>query len=155
VLASEPTNQGSQLAQDGFSNLQLIASSFNADVGYINTTYTAGGVAIKWSAGNSTTSVWGTGTQDVGGSTDLYGQGPDQAGVALGQTVSLFGITGNGGTGQLQTYYHGDNLSLSSTGTLTISSASAPPPPVPLPAAVWLFGSGLLGLLGVGRRRAA
>lgn len=25
--------------------------------------------------------------------------------------------------------------------------------PVPLPAAVWLFGSGLLGLLGIGRRR--
>ena len=27
--------------------------------------------------------------------------------------------------------------------------------PVPLPAAVWLFGSGLLGLIGVARRRAA
>jgi hypothetical protein len=24
---------------------------------------------------------------------------------------------------------------------------------VPLPAAVWLFGSGLLGLIGVGRKR--
>ncbi|TKB92070.1 MAG: VPLPA-CTERM sorting domain-containing protein, partial [Nitrospira sp.] len=31
-------------------------------------------------------------------------------------------------------------------GTLTIT-------PVPLPAAVWLFGSGLAGLLGVMRRR--
>jgi hypothetical protein len=29
----------------------------------------------------------------------------------------------------------------------------APPPPVPVPAAVWLFGSGLLGLVGVARRR--
>jgi hypothetical protein len=27
------------------------------------------------------------------------------------------------------------------------------PNPVPLPAAVWLLGSGLLGLIGVGRRR--
>ena len=26
-------------------------------------------------------------------------------------------------------------------------------PPVPLPAAVWLLGSGLLGLIGIGRRR--
>jgi hypothetical protein len=29
----------------------------------------------------------------------------------------------------------------------------APPPTVPVPAAVWLFGSGLLGLVGVARRR--
>ena len=29
----------------------------------------------------------------------------------------------------------------------------APPPEVPVPAAVWLFGSGLLGLVGVARRR--
>jgi hypothetical protein len=28
-----------------------------------------------------------------------------------------------------------------------------PPPPVPLPAAVWLFGSGLLGLIGVAHRK--
>lgn len=28
-----------------------------------------------------------------------------------------------------------------------------PPPPVPIPSAVWLFGSGLLGLIGVARRK--
>lgn len=27
--------------------------------------------------------------------------------------------------------------------------------PVPLPAAVWLFGSGLLGLIGIARKKAA
>ncbi len=30
----------------------------------------------------------------------------------------------------------------------------SPPPPVPVPAAVWLLGSGLLGVIGVARRRA-
>jgi hypothetical protein len=150
VLASEPTVQGSQLAQKGFSDIQLLASSFNADLTYVN----GSGVSLKWSAGTATNNVWGAGTGDVGGSTTLYGTGPDQSGIALGQSVSLFGITGNASKGQLQTYDLGDNLSLSSNGTLTISSASSTPP-VPLPAAVWLFGSGLLGLLGVGRRRAA
>jgi hypothetical protein len=48
----------------------------------------------------------------------------------------------------------GDNLTLSASGLLSVAAGSVTPP-VPLPAAVWLFGSGLLGLLGVGRRRAA
>ena len=37
----------------------------------------------------------------------------------------------------------------SSTGTATMTMDIAP---VPLPAAVWLLGSGLLGLVGIGRR---
>jgi len=39
---------------------------------------------------------------------------------------------------------------LASNGTLTFASAAAP---VPLPPAVWLLGSALVGLVGVGRRR--
>jgi hypothetical protein len=42
----------------------------------------------------------------------------------------------------------------SSTGDLTYNVAYTPPTPsVPLPAAVWLLGSGLLGLAGIGRRK--
>jgi hypothetical protein len=33
------------------------------------------------------------------------------------------------------------------------ANLTATPDPVPIPAAVWLFGSGLLGLVGVARRR--
>jgi hypothetical protein len=66
-------------------------------------------------------------------------------------TQQLFGFTGNGSSGVLQSYILG-TASLSTAGTLTFSTGSAPP--VPLPAAVWLFGSGLLGLFGVSRRRA-
>ena len=148
VLASEPTIQGSQLAQGGFGGIQLIAGSFNNDLAYVN----GSGITLKTSAGTSVVNVWGAGTGDIGGSVNLYGDGPDQSGIGLGQSVSLFGITGNGTKGQFQTYDLGDNLTLSANGTLSVSSATSP---VPLPAAVWLFGSGLLGLLGVGRRRAA
>jgi hypothetical protein len=44
---------------------------------------------------------------------------------------------------------------LSSSGDLTYNVPTAGVAPVPLPAAVWLLGSGLLGLAGIGRRRNA
>jgi hypothetical protein len=139
-----------------FGNLQTIAGGFGGDIGYLQSSgYTAGGTVYKQKLGGGTVDVWGTSTGDAGGSTDLYGQGPDQAGVALGTATSLYGITDNGGTGEVQSYVLGTNLTLSANGTLTISSSGTTTPPVPLPAAVWLFGSGLLGLIGVGRRRAA
>ena len=41
----------------------------------------------------------------------------------------------------------------SSGGSYTVAMAALTP--VPVPASVWLFGSGLLGLVGVTRRKAA
>ena len=40
-------------------------------------------------------------------------------------------------------------------GLVLTSEAGAPISPIPVPAAVWLFGSGLLGLIGVARRKKA
>lgn len=72
---------------------------------------------------------------------------------SLGSTaMQLFGFTGNNGAGVLQSYILG-TATLDAAGNLTITGNGAPS--VPLPAAVWLFGSGLLGLFGVARRRAA
>ena len=51
----------------------------------------------------------------------------------------------------------GGATNLNNSGTKDIGADlgiyAAPLAPVPLPAAVWLFGSGLMGLLGFGRRR--
>jgi hypothetical protein len=72
---------------------------------------------------------------------------------SLGSTaMQLFGFSGNGTTGKLQSYILG-TATLDTNGNLTIAGNAASP--VPLPAAVWLFGSGLLGLFGVSRRRTA
>jgi hypothetical protein len=70
---------------------------------------------------------------------------------AVGTAAQLFGFTGNAVAGTLNSYILG-TVNLAADGTLAINGASAP---VPLPAAVWLFGSGLMGLVGVSRRRKA
>lgn len=44
-----------------------------------------------------------------------------------------------------------NNVQYSEVFNISITSAGAPP--IPIPAAAWLFGSGLLGLVGVARRR--
>jgi hypothetical protein len=147
TLASDPVAQGANISQLTYANLTTIASGLNGDLGYLTTNgYTAGGSVFTWANGSIGTNVWGASTGGNGGSTNLYGQGPDQSGIALGSATGLYGLTGNGGTGQLQSYVLSSELTLSANGTLST---------VPLPAAVWLFGSGLLGLVGVGRRRAA
>jgi hypothetical protein len=73
---------------------------------------------------------------------------------AVGTASQLFAFTGNGGTGKLQSYILG-SATLGTNGTLTLTGNSTVTAPVPLPAAVWLFGSGLMGLVGVSRRRKA
>jgi hypothetical protein len=137
------------------TNLATWASGFNSDLNFLTNTvggYTAGGISYVLNPASSSPNVWGAGTGDIGGSTNLYGQGPNSAGTGIGATESLYLLTGsNSTTAAVESYSLGaSDLTLSANGTL-----STPTSPVPIPAAVWLFGSGLLGLMGVGRRRAA
>jgi hypothetical protein len=74
-----------------------------------------------------------------------------QTGVSgLGTAFNLYGVTATD-----------TNLALSVLGTATLTAngvtfaAASSGTPVPLPAAIWLLGSGLLGLAGVGRRKTA
>jgi hypothetical protein len=135
-------------------NLQNWANGFQGDVAYLAGTYVAGGASYSFSSGGTAGNVWGASQGASGaGSTNLYGQGADSAGVGLGQSATLYGATANGtnasgSTGVLQTYNFG-SIEVTANGTLEAVTA------VPLPAAVWLFGSGLLGLAGIGRRRSA
>ncbi|MEI6719593.1 MAG: hypothetical protein WCO67_02430 [Betaproteobacteria bacterium] len=90
-----------------------------------------------------------------------YFSGPIDASTsyAAGTGVAYFTSVINGSTATAQTAktaFAGANgaanFILQSDGTLTYHVAGAPAA-VPLPAALWLFASGLLGLVGIGRRK--
>jgi hypothetical protein len=65
--------------------------------------------------------------------------------AGLGGSMALYSVTSGATSTVVNT---GETITLTSTG-FTVTGASA----TPLPAAAWLLGSGLLGLIGVGRRR--
>jgi hypothetical protein len=151
VFSAATTTAAGSVTNMNFTNMKVLAPGYNGDVNYlVNNGYTQGGSAFSFSNGTTTGNVWGAGSGNTGGSTNLYGQGPTQSGLALGTAANLYDLTGNGTTSNLQSYLLG-TVTVSANGTIT----NIAPAPVPLPAAVWLLGSGLLGLFGVGRRRAA
>lgn len=78
-----------------------------------------------------------------------FGQSVEGAvGVGSAQDFYLFSSVA-GGNPTLSNAFVLNDLTLSATGALASVAASE----VPLPAAAWLFGSGLMGLAGIGRRR--
>lgn len=137
------------------TNLQSWENGFNQDAGIMNSDGLAANGYITATADNAVTgSVWNGTSGNVGGSGDLYGTGASDvvSGTGASNVTTLYGVTG-GASASATTYsYILGQLELTASGVLeTVGSSST----VPLPAAVWLFGSGLLGLAGVGRRRSS
>jgi len=91
--------------------------------------------------------IFGTGWRQLGGS--IYGE--------TGSSVLAFSFdfTADAGTSLLISGSYTDSNFLDALiSSSTLATVSAAPAVVPVPAAVWLFGSGLLGLVGVAKRKA-
>lgn len=123
------------------TNMQQFLNGYNIDAA-VNS---GGLLPLSQSAGTESTTV----TYSLNAATKYTMFGVSDLQPADGSAIQLFGFSGNGGTGVVQSYILG-TANLAANGTLTISGGA---PAVPLPPAVWLFGSGILGLVGVSRRR--
>lgn len=124
-----------------FQNAQ---NQFAAGAGYVADVLSGAGTdSTAYTAAD-----WTLATQGMGG----FSKGVSDW-VGANTTTQLFGYTGNGSGAFLQSYVFGTvKLDLANK---QIVFAGNPTSTVPVPGAVWLLGSGLLGLVGVSRRRAA
>jgi hypothetical protein len=135
------------------STLGTWATGFAADISTINSNIN-GAAASIYGTNPATSGVWDvTNTVNTNNWYGTLNTANALASATATGTASLFSELTNGSSGITKgTYATVESLSFSSGG-LTFTGSGNPPPPVPLPPAVWLLGSGLLGLAGVARRK--
>ncbi len=118
------------------------------DVASINSN--SGGASSVEGANPGTSGVWDV-TNTNG--TAYWDGASISNGNLVGVTENLYYLTGGGGVASKTTNVLEGTATLSASG-LTLAGNGGGGTPMPIPTAVWLFGSGLVGLAGVARRKA-
>jgi len=151
ATTAEPGGSTFNLDQVNTSALKTLLGSLAGTIQSVNSN--SGGAASIEGPVPATAGVWDD-TLSTGAAT---GYGFFSNGNAVGSAVNLFDITGAGtspaATATNKIVGTASLVDTASGAYLTLAGASTGTPTVPLPAAVWLLGSGLLGLTGVARRK--
>ena len=130
------------------SNLSALGTGFN---GY----YTQLNNVLTGAAGASVVDLASEGVLDEAKLSSTFGTVPGVAGADVGSASNFFMVSsGGGGNAVSSRAFIFSSLTLAADGTLS-AAATGGGSEVPVPAAVWLLGSGLAGLAGIGRRRKA
>ncbi len=139
----------------GSSVTGLTAASFVGDFGTATTSLAAGsgGLADFLPAAGSESTAYAASASELSTQGIFFPSGTSDW-VGSNVVTNLYGVTGNGSSLTMQSYILG-TAKLDLAAKDIILSANPTAGTVPVPGAVWLLGSGLLGLVGVSRRRAA
>jgi len=137
---------GSLSSRQGGNLSNQFAAPFNTAVIQLNTN--SNNADSVFSTAAATGGLWDS-TTVAANVQNWFQGGANTAITGLGSSSSLYYVTGGGGETVPVLVSSIGNVSLTAAG-LTFSTGTAA---VPLPAAIWLLGSGLLGLAGVGRRK--
>jgi hypothetical protein len=140
-------------AQDLLNDVQFGGADINGAANGVNLFFVNELNTATLTNGKTNGAGWGTGTfgAQAPGSF-VYTDQNNGAGLGVGQYLyQLAGSTADAAN----IYKSVALLTLNSNGTISYTGAdlAAGTSPVPVPAAVWLLGSGLAGLAGIGRRR--
>jgi hypothetical protein len=159
VLGTNPQS-GSTSAMTGFTSTTIPASLVDINGGGWPTNILTGGSAVNVNAFFAGVNGVSGYLNNVGPTTwnpvdpnhnSMWGANlPDGAALSTAQNLYVVAGTPADPNGLAGVYAGQYTLSLSATGGLVIDGGGTA---VPLPAAAWLFGSGLLGLAGIRRRR--
>jgi hypothetical protein len=143
TLSTAPATIANSAVQNGATALTTLIGNFNSIAG-CNSVNPCGATSTTAAGYNAPITAIGAGTTTgtVGG-----------AAVGFYDLVQLKTGLGNGTISPISNATGQGTWSVSATGDIqyTIAGGTA----VPVPAAIWLLGSGILGLAGVGRRKKA
>lgn len=127
------------------ANISTFTSKLNTFTNGVNTLYAGGNTGSEGYAGTGTIGETNSAASWVSAS---FGNG---ASIGTAQMMYMFATNG-AGNASASNVYVGGLINIDSAGNITVTN---PMSATPIPAAIWLLGSGLAGLVGIGRRRAA
>jgi len=120
-------------------------------------TFIAGGLPAHSDVATITFNILATGTSELAlvspGPENPWSYRTDVTGDGIPDTVSycITDVMPPGGTCEVQ--LPGDSGAIVRAEAMTLTGSSVNISAIPVPPAVWLFGSGLLGLVGIARRK--